>query len=233
MKAIYKILNNNNGKFYIGSAQNLRRRWKQHESDLKRGNHKNPHLQHAWNKDGENFTFLVLEEVEKDEDLIPAEQKWLDLTRSYERGVGYNICPTAGSSLGRPVSQETRKKLHNANKGTSPWTKGRSLSQEHRRKIGEAKKGRSISEEHRRKIGEARLGKGHNAETKRKIGEAKNGEKHPQARLTWEKVREMRTIYARGGISTRELGRQFGVSQRTAWKVVNHQTWTKDPKETA
>lgn len=114
MKAIYEIRNNKNGKIYIGSAKNLRKRWKEHRSLLNNGKHHSSHLQRAWNKDGGNFTFTVLEEVEKDEDLIPAEQKWLDETRSYERGIGYNINPTAGSWLGRKHSAEAKEKMREA-----------------------------------------------------------------------------------------------------------------------
>ena len=74
MKAIYKILNNKSGKCYIGSAKDLEVRWKRHKRDLKKGTHYNPYLQNAWNKDrGENFTFVVLEEVERDEQLLSAE----------------------------------------------------------------------------------------------------------------------------------------------------------------
>jgi len=210
MKAIYEIRNNKNGKIYIGSAQNLRNRWKRHRWELNKGQHHSSHLQRAWNKHGkENFTFIVLEEVARDEDLIPAEQKWLDQTRSYDRENGYNTNPTAGSWLGAKHTDEAKKRMSVAHKG-------KVIPEEQRKKLSAAHKGRSQSEEHRRKI-----------------REANSGEKSNSAKLTWEKVREMRAIYARGGIGTRELGRQFGVGSSTAHNVVKRKTWKNDPKENA
>lgn len=210
MKAIYKILNNENGKFYIGSAQNLRARWNTHRRRLERGEHENSYLQRAWNKHGkENFTFLVLEEIEQDEQLVPAEQKWLNETRSYDREVGYNICPTAGSPLGVKRSKETRKKISKALRGRAMGHR-----KETRRKISEALKGRPKSEEHIRKM-----------------SEANRGDKSPTAKLTWEKVREMRAIYERGEMGPTALGRLFGVDRKTAESVVKGRSWKNDPVE--
>ena len=61
---IYKITNVKNGKFYIGSAKDIDRRWWEHKNDLKKNKHKNPKLQHAWDFYGENsFEFIILENV--------------------------------------------------------------------------------------------------------------------------------------------------------------------------
>jgi|DEB0MinimDraft_10_1074344.scaffolds.fasta_scaffold69486_1 group I intron endonuclease len=115
MKAIYQITNNNNGKFYIGSAQNLQRRWDKHRSELNNGKHANRYLQNAWDKNGgENFSFVVLEEVAEDEDLLVAEQRWLDGSQAYNRAFGYNILTTAGSSLGHSHSAKTKRKMREA-----------------------------------------------------------------------------------------------------------------------
>jgi hypothetical protein len=58
---IYQILCIPNGKIYIGSAIDLRARWEQHRHSLRRRDHRNRHLQQAWDKYGEsNFEFSVL-----------------------------------------------------------------------------------------------------------------------------------------------------------------------------
>lgn len=244
MKAIYEIRNNKNGKIYVGSAQNLRKRWRSHRSDLNRGKHNNRYLQRAWDKNGEeNFTFTVLEEVEKDEHLIPTEQKWLDLTRSYDQEIGYNILPTAGSPLGYKHSAEAKRKIAVANGGEKAsaakltWEKVRQM--------------RTIYD--RDGITFAELGRqfGVSYHTVYDIINGRNwkndpngasysppaphiaafGESNGRAKLTWEKVRQMRITYARGGITVTELGRQFGVAPSTVTRVINRKTWINDPNE--
>ena len=57
---IYKITNNINNKFYIGSSKNITKRFKEHKWRLKNNKHPNNKLQNSWNKYGEeNFKFEV------------------------------------------------------------------------------------------------------------------------------------------------------------------------------
>lgn len=51
------------------------------------------------------------------------------------------------------------------------------------------------------------------------------GEKHPNAKLTSEQVREMRSLNWERGICINCLSKIFGVNYRTVWKVVNMVTW--------
>jgi len=64
-----------------------------------------------------------------------------------------------------------------------------------------------------------------------------HGEDTWDAKLTWEKVREIRNLYAsRGGpyrkgrVSERSLATQFGVSRIAIRKVLSHQTWKENYK---
>ncbi len=135
---IYQITCTGNGKIYVGSAINIRRRWTGHRTDLERGEHDNPYLQRAWNKYGpDSFYFSVLEFVSPDE-LISREQAWIDKTRCCDRAVGFNMSPTAGSVLGIQRSAETRAKI-------SAFHKGRVASAETRAKIGAASRARLSS----------------------------------------------------------------------------------------
>lgn len=60
---IYCITNTVNGKRYVGSAHDLRGRWRHHLWSLRGGCHHNPHLQHAFLKYGElAFSLSVLED---------------------------------------------------------------------------------------------------------------------------------------------------------------------------
>jgi group I intron endonuclease len=93
---IYKITNVKNGKFYIGSAKDIGRRWWEHKNDLKKNKHINPKLQHAWDFYGEtNFEFIILENTDETV-LVQREQFYLDMFKPYMRDIGYNITPTAG-----------------------------------------------------------------------------------------------------------------------------------------
>ncbi len=107
---IYQIKNSVCDRIYIGSAVNLRKRWSVHRHHLTRGTHQNQHLQRAWTKYGEAaFQFSVVEHVGSKSDLIVREQHWLDVSSGTCEL--FNIALTAGSSLGRKVSDVTRKKM--------------------------------------------------------------------------------------------------------------------------
>lgn len=77
---VYKIVNLLDKKMYIGSCKAFKVRVTQHHSALKSRRHHNKHLQHAWNKHGEDsFLFEVLQVVEGDKKArTAAEQKHFD-----------------------------------------------------------------------------------------------------------------------------------------------------------
>src|ERR1700722_12293700 len=67
------------GRVYIGSSDDMLRRWKSHLSQLRDGRDHNYRLQAAWNEHGEAaFAFTVVEEVADLADLIAAEQRQLN-----------------------------------------------------------------------------------------------------------------------------------------------------------
>ena len=87
---IYKITNTVNGKFYIGSSNNIYNRWKQHKTQLNDGMHGNIHLQNAWNMyGGQNFKFEIIEECAP-EIQFEREQYYLDMLNPFDDN-GYNI----------------------------------------------------------------------------------------------------------------------------------------------
>lgn len=89
ISGIYKIVNKVNGKYYVGSSNDVVKRWNNHKSQLRRKIHKSPHLQSAWNKYKElNFNFVIVENCDVDKLLI-IEQKYLDVSIS-EKNICYN-----------------------------------------------------------------------------------------------------------------------------------------------
>lgn len=143
---IYAINNIINGKIYIGSASNLRGRWNGHLSHLRKNKHHNRHLQRAWNKYGENnFRVSVLELCEKDE-LIDREQYYINTLEACNHSVGYNINKDATSSIGVKRSEETKRRISESKKkNPTRYWKGKSLSCQHKKKIGAKSVGRGLN----------------------------------------------------------------------------------------
>ena len=75
---IYKIVNLQTGKYYVGSTKDFKKRKQTHFSGLKNNYHPNKHLQNAYNKYGiDNFKFEVVEYVQE-ELLLDIEQSYID-----------------------------------------------------------------------------------------------------------------------------------------------------------
>jgi group I intron endonuclease len=115
ISGIYKILNINNGKYYIGSSYNIHKRWQEHKSALKNNRHHSNHLQHAWNKHGgDSFEFLILEELKNEKELIVLiEQRYLDLYKPYNLDIGYNISKTSEGPGGVIRNDLTKRNKEN------------------------------------------------------------------------------------------------------------------------
>lgn len=69
---------------------------------------------------------------------------------------------------GKHLSEEHKRKISEANKG-------KIFSNERKKKISEAKKGKYLSKEHKKKISEGGKGRYHSQETKEKISESNKG----------------------------------------------------------
>ncbi len=146
MAVIYQITNMVNGKYYIGSADSFARREWQHKYDLKRGAHKNPRLQAAWNKYGpEAFVFEILEELAEGASQLQIEDTYL--VQHVGKPECYNINP--GAELPRLGLKHTAasKQLVSANRkgkhaGEAHYRFGQTVSAEVRKKIGDAQRGK-------------------------------------------------------------------------------------------
>jgi len=145
MAVIYQITNMINGKYYIGSAGSFERRQWQHKYDLKRGAHKNPRLQAAWNKYGADaFVFEILEVVPDGENQLKAEDVWL--AQHVGQPECYNINTDAiGMRTGIPHTQASKDQLSANRKGkhagSDHYRYGQTVSPEVREKIGAAQRG--------------------------------------------------------------------------------------------
>lgn len=152
MAVIYRITNMANGNFYIGSAESFPRREWQHKYDLKRNQHKNPRLQAAWNKYGEEmFVFEIIEEVPQGEDQLIWEDKWLrDCVGKLDC---YNVNTLATASrLGIEHTEETKAKISAKVQQAVAEGRGGAFipSEETRKKMSESLKGNQNSKGYKR-----------------------------------------------------------------------------------
>ena len=131
---IYVIKNILDNKCYIGSSNNIDKRFKAHIWKLSKNIHSNLHLQRAYNRVGkDNFIFHILEEINDVDDLAIAENWWVSGIPKDEL---YNIrIIESATNRGIKYSDETKQKIGAGNRG-------KIVSDETKRKQSLAKKGK-------------------------------------------------------------------------------------------
>lgn len=180
---VYRLLNRLNGRFYIGSAKEFKRRWRQHAKQLARNKHSNAFLQADFNKCGEEaFVFEVLKVVEGPQELrLAEEQVYIDQLYDNQQQC-YNLTRSVNKrapSCNSYTPEESKAKFRASTLGKKLW------SEEEKKEISERLKGHHVSEATRQKLREKNLGKKHSEETKKKISESNVG-KHRERLLSPE-----------------------------------------------
>lgn len=172
MGLIYIAINRVNQKIYVGkTSKTLEERRRKHvgaskyEVDSFR-------FHRALLKHGErNFSWRVLEDEIEEPELGQLEAYYIDFFSSYFPQIGYNMSTDVSG-----LTANSGKSAWNKGKKTGPaWNKGMKMNDEFREKCSKAKKGgthATISEEARKKIGDAHRGKVVSAETRKKMSEA-------------------------------------------------------------
>lgn len=139
---IYFIKNITNNKIYIGQTIDFHYRIRKHKEKLRKGNHSNEYLQRAWNKYGENsFDFGIFEECVEDR-LDVLENLYIDKFNSMNRNFGYNL--ESGGLSGKRASNETKEKMsrnHADISGDKHPFFGKKQTEEAKKKISDAQKG--------------------------------------------------------------------------------------------
>lgn len=164
-RGIYKIINAVDNKFYVGSAVKFSKRRAAHKRKLVAGTHSNKHLQNAWNKYGPDaFVFVLVQIVGEDEDLLAAENVWLQ--EHVGKDYCYNIAESATAfGLGKsgdknPMWGRTFTHTDEAKAKIAAASRGREVSAETRAKRSAALKGREIPLEQRVRISKTLSGEG-------------------------------------------------------------------------
>ena len=111
---IYLLINRVNGMLYVGQARNLRSRYVGHRKRKHGRRLRNAMAEHGFKA----FDWYVLERIEVTTDLTTLkarlterEQHYLDLFRSYNEAIGYNICTAADSTLGYKHTEESKQRI--------------------------------------------------------------------------------------------------------------------------
>lgn len=220
---IYKITNNKNGKFYIGSSSNIHQRWHSHKSKLRRGVHCNQHLQNSWDKYGEEtFLFEVILQVDEAL-LLTEEQRVIDETYCCDREFGYNKADNVLNPMkGKKHKPETIEKIRMN-------STGRRHSDKTKKKISDILKGKIPTDETRRKMSEAKRGKipvasllPRSKESRKKISEfakTRTGHNNPNSRLTPEQIQNMREDFETKTMNNRQIAEKYDISLSTVKRI--------------
>lgn len=195
ISGIYKIVNTKNGKFYIGSAKNIHKRWMRHLNDLKNNKHCNILLQRSFIKYGESY--FKIEVIEKTNDLLTREQYFIDKFKPFAPN-GYNIgcSATGGDNLSnnpnkdeiikkitkgiknryKNMSDEDKKKYSEKMKGPNNPNYGNKWNKKQRKAASKRRIGIKLSKKTRHKMSEAQKKIWSNEQYKEKISMKRRGQ---------------------------------------------------------
>jgi group I intron endonuclease len=231
ISGIYCFENLINGHKYIGQSDNLERRYRHHQNDLKRNKDGCNILQGAYNKYGnENLNFWIIELCEISI-LNEREKFWIKELHSHCSEGGYNISWGGDEGMrGRKHSDEVLEKMRKPHPNLNQWGKnnhrfGISMSDSDKKRRSDKLKGeksywygRKHTVESIKKMSESKIGmyvgdknpmygKHHTDEAKRKIrenGPITTGSMNPNYGNKFPEEIKERYSKERTGVKTRK-----------------------------
>lgn len=201
MYYLYVYRNIDNNKMYVGQTDNIKRRTSQHKSYVKSGSMELPLLYNAMRSYGiKKFEFIIVDNVETLEEINYLETTMIILLNSRWKedgsGWGYNIKHGGNNN---EMSELTKAKLSASQK----------LYQEtHPNPMF----GRKHTQEAKDKMSEALIGKN-------------LGENNRSSKLTNKDANEIRKLYITTNIKSRDLAKDFNVSQQNILNILNNRTY--------
>lgn len=192
MGYIYMLVDNRNGKKYVGKHNG------------KKNNYWSSGLvpNRIANKHGKDiFTRTILEENIPDSELNNKEVYYIEVEDSFKNG--YNS--TKGGEGGNHwVNNKTEEELILIRKKQSDKLKGRVFSEETKKQMSESAKNKFFTKEHRENIGKAvkrRGGISHSKKTKDKLSKIMSGRKCPEhSKFMFENNPRAQKVYIEGVI---------------------------------
>lgn len=111
-------------KQYVGSSLKVRARIESHIKALRKGKHRNAHMQDAYNKYGpESFDWNVLEWCDRSE-RFAREQWWIEFLGTADRLLGYNKAFPVRASEPHPEASAKMRKLWEDPDKRAVWVEG-------------------------------------------------------------------------------------------------------------
>jgi hypothetical protein len=230
---IYRIINTRDGKQYIGSASSFRYRLYDHSNKLKKNEHHNPIMQHAFNKYGSCVFHFEIAEILDDErrcEQLIVEQRYLDeiFKIKNHQDYYYNVANNASAPMiGRKHTKESIEKMSGENnpsfgrRGIDSPNFGRKHSPETIAKLkeGHPNLGRKWTDDQKKKLserkkgdGNSRFGKKVSEETKKLISDSNRGARNYRY-ISDIEARNIETGEIIIGSSYSEVAEKIGVSK--------------------
>lgn len=236
---VYLIHNILNNKVYVGKTNNPLFRWGKHLSTSKCIRNKEKYYLHrAIAKHGKyNFQFSIIQQYNNEKDVNLGEIYWIKFFQSKNNQFGYNLTDGGEGASGRITSEVTRQKmrekaigrkhteetkqlLREINRGKIPYNLerlkvinvGRILSEDHRKKISEARQGMKFTEEHKNNMSKSQMG-------------LQVGEKNAQAKLNETQVIEIKEKYNSGNYTQRQLADEYDMGRTSIRRILDGDTW--------
>lgn len=245
---IYIYCNLINGKKYVGQSVNINKRIKEHFRDSEIEDVK--YVIHKAIKKHSIENFYIIKIKYPKEMLNSMEKYYIELFNTF-KGVGYNC--TSGGDSDFNITEETRKKISEANMGCKNSFYGKHHSEETKQILRDSQTGTTHSNETKLKMSNSHKGKIFSVEWCMNIGNAQRGEKSPtfgipktpemkkrisdtmkkkaqrgesspNSKLTEVDVSKIRKLHLKG-ISAMKISIRFNVSRKSISNIINGKTW--------
>lgn len=225
---IYRITNTVNGMSYIGkTGVNFGDRWDSHRALLNANKHYNHPLQSDWSTYGSDaFEFRIVEEESDPNALNALEIRHINEYRN--AGLSYNVHDGGDSSLlkGKHLSEETKRKIGEKNRLNMI---GKKASDETRKKMSASHRARYAkwSEEDRAAWGQfvsSRKKQCHWSDDARERFSLLQRHHPNGAKFTVNDIRNIRTEYA-NGTKQSDLASRYHTSPAYISSIIHRRRW--------
>ena len=171
-KGIYCYIDKENDKIvYVGKDSNINKN-KRHRDHLAPSLYNAQPINRILQNNPDRYKYCALWEID---DCTDNHLNQMEIFYIKKYDPQFNFTEGGDGSSGFKHSEETRKKMSEAQKGKNHPMYGKTLSEEHKKKISESLKGKTLSAKTRKKMSEAQKGKTFSEETRKKISKSLKG----------------------------------------------------------